>query len=532
MNEQQDESTFVSHEPCDACGSSDANSLYSDSHMFCFSCQKHTPAEGDAQLKAKPKADINLLGGDYMELRSRKLTEQTCRKFGYTISKNHKGVTVQVATYKDVNGKPVAQKLRTANKEFSVLGDTKAMPLFGMHLWSSGRKVVVCEGELDAMSVSQVQQHKFATISVPQGAQSAKKALLNHIDYLNKFAEIILMFDSDSAGQKAALECAEVLPIGKVKIATLPYKDANECLVKGDAGSIINAIHQAADYRPDGIVSMADMREAVATPDAVSSMQYPYPKLNSMLKGIRQGIVTVVAGSGTGKSTLIREIAYNLHLSGTRVGMLMLEESTKRTAQGLVGLHINRNIVIDEEAATADEIKTGFDDLLKDGQIYLFDHLGSFDIETVCNRIRYMKHALGCDVVFLDHISILVSSYASGAGDNERVLIDSIMHTLAVLCTELDLALILVSHLRRPQSERGHEGGDRAQLSQLRGSHSLAQLATACIAMNVDSEDPTSGKRELVVLKNRHTGFLGTADTLQYNRDTSRLMAVGDSFGF
>jgi twinkle protein len=251
-----------------------------------------------------------------------------------------------------------------------------------------------------------------------------------------------------------------------------------------------------------------------------------------MLKGIRQGIVTVVAGSGTGKSTLIREIAYNLHLSGTRVGMLMLEESTKRTAQGLVGLHINRNIVIDEEAATADEIKTGFDDLLKDGQIYLFDHLGSFDIETVCNRIRYMKHALGCDVVFLDHISILVSSYASGAGDNERVLIDSIMHTLAVLCTELDLALILVSHLRRPQSERGHEGGDRAQLSQLRGSHSLAQLATACIAMNVDSEDPTSGKRELVVLKNRHTGFLGTADTLQYNRDTSRLMAVGDSFGF
>ena len=96
----------------------------------------------------------------------------------------------------------------------------------------------------------------------------------------------------------------------------------------------------------------------------------------------------------------------------------------------------------------------------------LFDHFGSFDIDTICNRIRYMKHGLGCDVVFLDHISILVSSYA-GASDNERVLIDHIMHTLTVLCTELDLALILVSHLKRPNSERGHEGGDRAQLSQL-----------------------------------------------------------------
>jgi twinkle protein len=142
-----------------------------------------------------------------------------------------------------------------------------------------------------------------------------------------------------------------------------------------------------------------------------------------------------------------------------------------------------------------------------------------------------MKHGLGCDVVLLDHISILVSSYA-GASDNERVLIDHIMHTLTVLCTELDLALILVSHLKRPNSERGHEGGDRAQLSQLRGSHSLAQLATACIAMNVDSEDPTSGKRELVVLKNRHTGFVGQADELQYNRDTGRLTATDSNFGF
>ena len=57
-------------------------------------------------------------------------------------------------------------------------------------------------------------------------------------------------------------------------------------------------------------------------------------------------------------------------MTGTTVGMLMLEESTKRTAQGLVGLHINRNIVIDEDAATPEEIKTGFDDLLSHGQIY------------------------------------------------------------------------------------------------------------------------------------------------------------------
>tara|TARA_B110000977_G_scaffold93321_1_gene123537 strand:+ start:262 stop:1851 length:1590 start_codon:yes stop_codon:yes gene_type:complete len=529
MNEQE-ESTFVSHEQCDACGSSDANSLYSDGHSFCFSCQKRTPADGEQKPSAKPaKTDSNFLSGDYMELRSRRLTEQTCRKFGYFVTTNSLGEPIQVAEYKDEKGKKTGQKIRTKDKDFPTIG--KINGLFGMHLWSSGRKLVVCEGELDAMSVSQIQQHKFATISVRNGAQGAKKNLLENIDYLSGFQEIILMFDMDDAGQKAAIECAEVLPIGKVKIAVLPHKDANECLVKGEAGAIINAIHQAADYRPDGIVQMSDMRETVATPDAESPFKYPYPRLNFMTKGMR-GITTLVSGSGCGKSTLVREIAYHLHMTGSTVGMLMLEENTKRTSQGLVGLHINRNIAVDPEAASKDEIEAGFDDLVSNGEIYLFDHVGTFDLDIICSRIRYMKHGLGCDVVFLDHISILVSSYAGNQGDNERVLIDHIMHTLTALCVEIDLALVLVSHLKRPKSERGHEGGDKAQLSQLRGSHSLAQLAWFCIALNVDEEDPTSGKRQLTILKNRHTGFLGSADTLQYNSDTGRLMAVDDNFGF
>jgi twinkle protein len=219
-------------------------------------------------------------------------------------------------------------------------------------------------------------------------------------------------------------------------------------------------------------------------------------------------------------------------MTGSTVGMLMLEENTKRTSQGLVGLHINRNIIVDPEAATKDEVEAGFDDLVSNGEIYLFDHVGTFDLDIICSRIRYMKHGLGCDVVFLDHISILISSYSGSGGDNERVLIDHIMHTLTALCVEIDLALVLVSHLKRPKSERGHEGGDKAQLSQLRGSHSLAQLAWFCIALNVDEEDPTSGRRQLTILKNRHTGFLGSADTLQYNSDTGRLMAVDDNFGF
>ena len=48
MLEQGD---FVRHEPCENCGSSDANSLYSNGSKFCYSCRTYTPAEGKYKIK-------------------------------------------------------------------------------------------------------------------------------------------------------------------------------------------------------------------------------------------------------------------------------------------------------------------------------------------------------------------------------------------------------------------------------------------------------------------------------------------------
>ena len=524
-----DGADFVRHEPCDKCGSSDANALYTDGSMWCFSCSTYTSGEAEEDVTPLPpgqKPDNSLLIGSVKELRARQIDEATCRKFDYRVG-DYQGQTVQIATYKDRQGKSVAQKIRTKDKQFSVVGNAKEMGLYGQHLWSAGKKIVVCEGEIDTMTVSMIQGNKFATVGLPHGAQSAKKHLLKSLDYLNNFEEIILMFDQDDAGISSAKACAEVLPLGKTKIAVLPHKDPNECLLNGKSGAIITAIHQAQSYRPDGIVSMEDLRDTIAVKDAESPIKYPYQKLNEMLKGIRTGLITLAAGSGVGKSTLIREFAYKIHTDGFTVGMMMLEESTKRTSQGLVGIHINKNIVIDDDAASKEEIEEGFEDLLSQGPIFLFDHFGSTDMDTIENRIRYMKHGLGCDVVFLDHVSILISGM-TGETTNERTMVDAIVHRLRVLCSELDLALILVSHLRRPSGDTGHEGGAKVSLAQLRSSHSIAQLSDGCIGLEVDAEDPTAGLRNLVVLKNRFTGEVGPAGQLQYDREKGRLSSIED----
>ena len=74
------DSEFVAHEPCENCGSSDANSVYSDGHKFCFVCQTYTPAEGTVIHSQTMSTDAQLLG--YAQtLNKRKLSIGTCEKF-------------------------------------------------------------------------------------------------------------------------------------------------------------------------------------------------------------------------------------------------------------------------------------------------------------------------------------------------------------------------------------------------------------------------------------------------------------------
>ena len=526
------DSEFVENVPCDACGSKDNAALFTDGHTYCFGCKAYT--HGDEETSGPstndPKAPSGLLKGEYHAIPSRKLTEETCRKFGYMLSRSN-GQPVHVASYRDAKGNAVAQKLRTKDKKFPWTGEPKKATLFGSHLWSNGKKIVITEGEIDCMTVSQIQGHRWPTVSLQNGAQSAPKALLDAWEYLSNFEEIILMFDMDDAGRENAVAAAEVLPIGKVKIASLPYKDANECLLNGASGDIITAIFQAAPYRPDGIISAVDMRDVISEVDAMSAITYPFKRLNEITKGVQKStLTTIAAGSGVGKSTLVRELAYGFLKQGQNVGMLMLEETPKRSAQGIVGLHMSKNITIDPDAATQEEVEAAYDDLMGPdyGRFYLFDHFGSTAMDVISNRIRYMNKALGCDIIFLDHISILVSGLTGKVTDERRLVDDIITHLRTSVVQELGISLFIVSHLKRPQSDAGHEGGAKVQLSQLRSSHSIAQLSDFCLGLQVDAEEPTSGRRELVVLKNRFTGEVGFAGSLQYNRDTGRLIDADD----
>ena len=131
-----------------------------------------------------------------------------------------------------------------------------------------------------------------------------------------------------------------------------------------------------------------------------------------------------------------------------------------------------------------------------------------------------MAVAMGCTHIFLDHLSIVISGI--GGGD-ERRLLDNTMTKLRSLVEELQISLIVVSHLKRPEG-RSHEEGGQVSLSHLRGSGSIAQLSDICIALERDQQDEArKNLTTLRVLKNRYTGDTGEACTVSYCPNTGLL---------
>lgn len=524
MDRIDNDSSFVRHEPCTICGSSDANSLYTDGHMYCFSCSTYTqPTENSGELFKTPEHfSGEFVSHEPASLAKRGISLETCNKWSYGLG-NYKGKKVQVANYYDSDGNVVAQKLRFADKTFKILGDIKEALLYGEWLWRDGGKMVtVVEGEIDALSLSQALDNKWPVVSVPNGAQGAKKAIGRHIEWLTKFDSVVFMFDNDEAGIKASRECAAILPPNKAKIARLPLKDANDMLKEKRIKELISAIWEAKVYRPDGIVNGTDIWEEVSVIDEVETAHYPYKGIQEKTQGLRRGeIVTVTAGSGIGKSQFSREIAHNLLKQEETIGYIALEESVKRTALGIMSIELNIPLHL-KHSIEQETLRKAFDETVGSGRVFLYDHWGSTDSDNLLSKIRYLVRGCGCSYIILDHISIVVSGIDGG---DERRIIDNTMTKLRTLVEELKCGMILISHLKRPEGNKGHEEGTQTSLSQLRGSAAIGQLSDIVIGLERNQQDKeNSNTTKVRILKNRWSGETGLCTSLEYVKETGRMV--------
>lgn len=527
---------------CPECDSSDAFTIYEDG-AYCFSCNHSTRKVTSEMDDFKPVTQTYGNAMDEIQdlnsfpITSRGISKAVVDHFGIKMAVNPDGSGGSHYYPYTRDGKVVAYKERKLPKEFRIHGDFSKTELFGQAQCTGTKSLVITEGELDACAVAQAFYDKygkvFPVVSIPSA--TGTKVLLEQLDFIRGFQSVVLFFDTDEAGQAAVERAAKIIGAGRCKVARLVEKDPCEELVTHGSQKILQAYWDAQTWSPAGIVVGEPIWEQFKARQEVESIPYPscLEGLNEKLDGIRHGEITLfTSGTGSGKSTVIKEITLDL-LAKTeyKVGLISLEESVGDTAEKFIGMALNRSSV-DLKNLAEREQREGFERVFGDERLVLLDHQGSCSDTSLLDKIEYMA-LMGCKYLILDHITIAVSEGTEGLGGNEAI--DKLMSDLLKIVKKHDVWLGLISHLRKaPGGGKSFEEGNLASIDDIKGSGSIKQISFDIIAFarNLVSDDDTERNTiKFRVLKSRFTGNTGSAGAAAYNPETGRLSyTLDDTF--
>jgi twinkle protein len=468
--------------------------VYDDGHGYCFSCNHYKPKD----------RDISDDSYTYEYLGHRGITKET---FSFYDTK----------TKCDEAGKPVSLgfpypnnsfKIRTLPKGFHTVGDISKAGLFGRNKFGPGsnRSITITEGELDALSLYQILRTPCVSV---RSSSSAKLDCTIDRSYLNSFERIYLAFDGDEPGRAAASEVASLFDYNKVYDVRFPggdFKDANDYLRKGDEAGLRNIWWNSKKFLPDNLMSSLVEFETELLKPVKYGISYPFPTLTSMTYGLRTGeVVLITAQSGVGKTEIMHTIQHHL-LKETEdaIGAIYLEESKQRLLQAMAGIELKRPVHLPDSGCQPTEVVSAFKRVVPtDDRLYVYNHFGSDDPETILDSIRFLVTARGCRWIFFDLISLAVTGLG---GEREREALEYLSARLEILTQELDFGLIMVSH------ENDH--------GQTRGSRMIEKNCHIRIQAKRDVQSPFDRSRlttELTILKNRPTSKTGPAGMLLFD---------------
>ena len=537
-------SQFIKKVRCNDCDSNDNLAIFKEDNGqfkgFCYtpSCGKKGFRDSlEAWETGEPSAPRRFMKDEaadfdedntslpYGTEERRKVSSDVCEAFGVRVAyDSNRNVSEVHYPYPSIEGDQTSWKIRKCPKEFRVSGGLEGVKLFGQAICPSNQKrtLVVTEGEEDTLAIAQAykEQYKklYPVVSIPSA--SGFKAVSQNLEFIQGYDEVILWMDQDAAGQAAIEKLTKMIGYGKCKIVTGDEKDASDTLVNHGYNAVLQGIWNAKPFNPRGILRKEGLRKAMK--EYAEKVSVPYPEcfqgLNNKTKGIRTGEITLfTSGTGAGKSTIVREVAYDLlKKTDDLVGIIALEESPAETTKKLSMLAINTP---SSEEVSEELLDKGFEDVFGDDRVLVLDHQGAIT-ESLTSQLHFMASA-GCKYIIIDHITILASEGINGLSGNEAV--DKIMNELLEVVKVHDVWIGLISHLRKSdKAGKSFEQGNMPSLDDIKGSGAIKQISMDVIAFSRNSEE---GQNEIKmrVLKCRYTGKTGDAGAVRYDNLTGRL---------
>ena len=434
------------------------------------------------------------------------------------------------------DGELCGYKVRRLPKDFYNIGYAKKdIDLFGQSTFKSGGKIIiVTEGEEDALASYAITKREtpshmgYASVSVTVG-KSCLDQIKNHIGYLESFEKIVFAFDQEEDALSIAREACKLFTPGKASVAVFSEKDASDMAVKGKLKEYYRAIWEAATPLAPAVVEGENVFKEYKKKDAYKGIPFLPGWGLENYRMCHPSLVVITAGTGIGKSTIIKHLQYNAYLkSDTPVGVISMEEPLFLCAGGLMSLHLQKRLLPHRhEVYTEDEERKCDEELFKSGRFIFCENTKIRTPQDLYSVVRFMANARGAKYIFLDHLTAIINKFDFSSRQSKNDYAELLINNLNDLVQELDICLVLVSHLRKTGegSERTFETGKVPTEDDIFGSSAIKQYSALTLAAARDKTD-TMSHTYIYVLKDRITGVSGQSSGLVYNQGTGWLTPV------
>jgi twinkle protein len=499
---------MIEQTQCPKCPSSDGYTVYED-HAHCYVCKYHVTFNKEKPVEGTSKQIVPWRG----------ISEKTFKKYGsYTEVASDGEPLAQVFPW----GEAQLHRRFTDEKKNRFYWRGPVSPgVYGKDAFSPGssKAITITEGAMDAMSVYEMMGWPAVAV---KSVDSAKADLKADYDYINSFEKIYLCFDSDEPGQKAFSSVAQMFDFNKVyRVRMDRLKDANEYLQEKAQEEFKRVWWNSKRFTPDNIISSySEIDKLLNEAPVEAHAAYPFKRLQEMTFGMRPGeVILLKAMEGIGKTEFIRAIEYNvLKETDHNIGIIHLEENKTRSIKGLAGYQLQMPVHLPDTTLDPKQVSDAYRTLTRrDDRLNIYSHFGSEDPDDILNGIRFMAGVLDCRLIFLDHISMIVSGIET---EDERKKLDYISTQLKMMAEQLQFTLVEISHV------------NDAGLT--RGSRNISKAADLVLSLNRDitaENEQTRNTTALVIEKNRFAGLTGPAGAVFFDRETFTLIDSELDFG-
>lgn len=376
--------------------------------------------------------------------------------------------------------------------------------LYGMDLCDKQKPLVICEGEIDALSLSEAGVSN--AVSVPSGC-SDMDWIDNCWEWLEGFGKIILCGDMDQPGREMVRQLSQRLGVWRCYTVTLPegHKDANETLYRDGPEVLRGAVEGAREAKVVGIIRLADVKpeDALSVESASSGIIH----LDSKTGGFLMGELSVWTGKrGGGKSTLVGQTLLDGIDQGYRVCAYSGELRASRFQNWIDSQAAGPNHVkmLFSQRRGKDvpvvpiEIRNKIHDWYRDA-FYIYDNgiIGTTEEASILEVFELAARRYGCRIFMVDNL--MTSRYKVERERDRWAAQGVFVGELAAFAKQYNVHVHLVAHPRK--EDKTNQGRD-LDGDDVAGSSEITDRADNVFAIRRVPDKLT----ELKILKNREDG--------------------------